>query len=73
MKIRLEFPGAVTVIPEYVGNGALCVIDEDLSDGQVLGVVKEALRTGAVLAEDIIDSLNRKVLLEWAEKQGLHY
>jgi len=29
MKVRLEFSGAVTVTPEYVGNGVICVIDEN--------------------------------------------
>jgi len=71
MKVRIEFSGAVTVTPEYVGNGVICVIDENLRDGQILSLMMEALRTGRVLTSDIIDSLDRSVLFEWAEKQGL--
>jgi len=73
MKVRLEFYGSVTVIPEYVGNGVICVIDEDLRKEQLVYLVSESLRTGSVLTDDIMGCLDRSVLLEWAEELGLHY
>ena len=73
MKVRLEFSGAVTVTPEYVGNGVICVIDEDLRKEQLVYLVSESLRTGSVLTDDIMGCLDRSVLLEWAEELGLHY
>ena len=73
MNVTLEFYGPLTVTPEYVGNGTVCIVGGTLSGKEIRSVVWEALRTEVVLTEHILEALDREVLIDWAEKQGLHY